>query len=298
LAQHHFSSKSEADDFIAQHMEGINYQAKPDFHGLSSDRMRRLLAAEELDGLEDMVELNDHLPVEQTRTAWLPSIAAHILNLHRAAPKGVGLTSTGNYKPAVVHAVWEHFYPDADKGRAPRNEDQFRELRLVHDFLAERYFTEENTTTSRLSGEGRILAEEPDPNRLWRELFEYMLYTYDWQEPVMEILAFPEHRFIQESGLFSLLLLRDMAKDFIGISEAYKEFTVAFPYQTNGLRQAGQFNSFNIYLFMYKHLFVDNFCADLGLIEYETPFPRGQLPTPPERFRASSLLNQVLRWKI
>lgn len=291
-----FSSMEEAQAFFDLQMARQNEAPRPDFMGLSSAQMRRILNAESLADLDQLFTLSDEpLPAEAAE-ARLPAMVRYLIDRHVQSPKGLQLTSSGYYKPDVVRAFADRFYEgDPDYLLYIRIEADCIELGLVHDYLLNRGYTEENSVRSRVSAEGAAIVQDPD--RLWRDLLSFMLFDADWRDYASRYTEFDHQELVQSSAPFSLLLLKAGGPGRRTVESLYHGFARAFPlydpyYADDPDAMGSHFRSF-----YYEAAFLRLFCSNLGLVRHE---PAPASPSPDELDRASSptpLFDRALIWR-
>ncbi|OHD39601.1 MAG: hypothetical protein A2087_06140 [Spirochaetes bacterium GWD1_61_31] len=290
LGQQSFKSIDEANAFLVKHAAKENNSPREDFCGLSSQQLFRMHRADSLAELADFVNLNPSPLPPEARAARLPALVSWLLEQHRTEPKGLGLTSTGNYKTDLVRAIDFHFFSTEALQYPAKTENDLPVLQIAHDFLVEAGYTEENTTRSRLTPKGLSLAASSSGDRIWRELFSYLLYAWEWTDAMRYNFAGPHLELIQDSALLCLRLLARLATDFITNDQLYDAFVNAFPDFDPHWRTAEK----TLYALNYDffYLFVKVFCFNLGLIEYQ-PSASSSLEPP---FRASPLLAAAIQW--
>lgn len=291
-----FSSMEEAQAFFDRQMARQNEKPRPDFLGLSSAQMRRLLNAQGLADLDQLFSLSDEpLPAEAAE-ARLPAMVRYLVDLHVQSPKGLQLTSSGYYKPAAVQAFADRFYGgDPDYLANIRIEADCIELGLVHDYLLDRGYTEENSVRSRVSAEGAAIVQDSD--RLWRDLFSFLLFDADWRDYASRYTEFDHQELVQIAAPFSLLLIESGGPGKRSFESLYHEFVRAFPlydpyYADDPDAMGSHFRSF-----YYEAAFLRLFCSNLGLVRHE---PESASPSPDELDRAFSptpLLDRALIWR-
>lgn len=291
-----FSSMEEAQAFFDRQMTHQNEKPRPDFLGLSSAQMRRILNAQGLADLDQLFSLSDEpLPAEAAE-ARLPAMVRYLVDQHAQSPKGLQLTSSGYYKPAAVQAFAERFYGgDPDYLANIRIEADCIELGLVHDYLLDRGYTEENSVRSRVSAEGAAIVQDSD--RLWRDLFSFLLFDADWRDYASRFTEFDHQELVQIAAPFSLLLIESGGPGKRSFESLYHEFVRAFPlydpYHADDPAAGG--SPFHTYY--YEAGFLRLFCLSLGLIRHEPATASPSRYTLGNAFSPTLLFNRAFAWR-
>jgi hypothetical protein len=292
-----FRDAKELESFFEQFRSQENLKPKEAFLGLNSEQLYRILHADGLSQLSDVVALSKGSLPRQAGASRLCAIVVFLLARYRQSAKGLGLTATGNYKTALVAEVRDKFYADDFFRRENRTEDRFRELRVAHDFLVGHEYVRENGTMSILTAAGAQLAEASDPAPVWRELFDFLLYGYDWLAFLREEFQHQGLIFIQDSALFSLWLLKHAARSYVSKEDVYDSFVRAFPsFDPAWNRADDEAIELKLICMDYGIMFIDQFCSSLGLIEYEPADRADPFTMFNRKFRTTELFDEALVW--
>lgn len=287
-----FASETEIHAHMEAMVQAHNEASRPEFLGLGSSQIHRLLSCEEFSDLNDIVHFSDRPFSKCAESSRLLRILRFLLESYEAAKDELPITATGNYKPALVQEVLAQFYAADEIESFAKTENQVPSLNLVHDFLIDYAYVMETTSKSRLNDWGKDLYRQSNQD-LWKKLFDYFVFDTDWLSFTRQEMHFPRSSLIQDAALIMLHILSARKSGWTNVEIVYADFRRAFP---DFDPHYGQ-ERYELGEIMFDILFVKLFCAEMGLIEYAESsdiapalYRRG--------FRTTALLGEAFDWHI
>lgn len=294
-------------ELSAQLVRPESGKSRAEFLGLSFKQMFRLFNSKLVD-LSDLVEFhfNRLNPADILKAPIIREFTA-IIKLYEQNSNRIALTQSGYYRTESVGTFLRTLYPEYKEHTRMKEKDVPR-LLMLHTFL----ITEDLVCEERGWSSLRDLSRwSPISNEnlliLYKDLFQTLLKSYAWTELLgMKQLVGGGYEFIQDSALFSLLLLHKEAGLFRRPEELFQCFVQAFPdfapdwkslYED--FEKGNEVVSGN--LLIYTRLFLREFAASLYLVEQKELSPekaKQKGENPLWVFRKTELFTDLIEWKL
>lgn len=255
-----FESIDSLNEKVAALMEKENEMAQDDFLGLSPDQVHRLIHFP-FDQTEDIVSFNTAQAPEAL--ASIPVVADAMLFLNTMADSEP-LKATGKgFLPLKVAKFLHHEMHSMGYIGSISSEEQSPHLYTLRLMLEMCGWIKKRKKAFTLTARGRRIAEKGFNGETYLELFRVYTGKFNWGFRD----AYPEAAIIQHSFLFSFIILKRFASDFISADEIAACFIRAFPMVLNEIEPDTHRNSTQILSRMISLRLLERFCEHFGLVE-------------------------------
>ena len=285
-----FDSFEAMNEFVRNYCDRQNAEPKPDFLGLSTDQIHRLIDFP-FQSTDDLVRLNDSFG--QNDMAGIPVVDNAVRFLQAMAEvEPLKATATGNLARDFAKRLFDDIEQSEWKKyinfRSETDSMTVHSLRLI---LTMGGWLRKAKGTFRLTRKGRKSVKAGFSAADYLDLFWTFTRKFNWgfQD------GYPGLENIQRAHLFSLLLLHKKAGEFLENYHLGPYFVRAFPL---ALAESERFrcDPYERVSRCFSGRFLERFCAYFGLIETK---PRGEDPLDRRFFfKASPFLDKLLTWKI
>ena len=265
-----FKSIEEANDFLKKYQEKRNNTGVKAFCGLSPSQMQIVLYQPLSIGRFIRIDTANPFIFEQTQ---LITQAYFLLNKIHASNE-LKLTEKGNLPRALVKEFWFLFNINERYSFEPNREEDCPELTRLKCLLDYAGLIQKRSKKLRLSKKGFKILNEKRSADLYVLLVE--AYFNDWNWSYMD--RYSENQIIQMAGQFSLMLISELAQDWISVEEIGNAFVRAFPGAVNDAQDLFDLGTPEESLIRcLSTRFLDRVCLPLGIIEWEnieSPFTK------------------------
>ena len=290
IAGKNFPSLDEANRFLRAFYDRRNSEPKPDFMGLSSDQVHRLIDLP-YTHTTDMVVLNRDFRGEDMTGIPVVSNSVRFLS-DLASVEPLKATAKGNLppdfaKPLFVdldHTSMKEFI----KFRTEMDSMTVHSLRLI---LTIGGWVKKEKGFFRLTRKGIKSVEGGFSAADYLDLFTAFVQKFNWGYQD----GYPAFEIIQRATLFSLFLLHKKARGFRKSYSLSPYFIRAFPLILAEANPKWD-HIFSQIDRCYNVRFLERFCVYFGLVEL-----RERSPDPLERtlfLKTSAFFDRLLTWKI
>lgn len=288
LENREFSSEEGMQAFLSDYPIQQNNLPVDDFFGLSLAQMKKILDRNSINSVavKDIVKISDSIKDEDVLKAPIIQKLLFIADWFHESDGRLPLTSSRNIRPKYVQSYYQRFFADHPILSKINREYRAVELQVLRFFLSDHNYIEERKTFIRLNEDGlTALSRESSLSSLYKEILVYLLEKFAWTYLVPELDEASEtFEFIQDSAIFSLFILKEIAENYISHPYLYDNFLRAFPqydpYRINRRKEdysdshiSEEYEQESLKMIVYRKLFLEFFAENLGLLEIRTsPF--------------------------
>ena len=290
MAGKDFSSLDEANRFLRVYYERRNAEPQPDFMGLSSDQVHRLIDLP-YTHTTDMVVLNCDFRAEDMTGIPVVSHSVRFLT-ELASVQPLKATAAGNLPPDFAKPLFVDLdqtpLKEIIKFRTETDSMIVHSLRLI---LSIGGWIKKEKGYFRLTRKGNKAVEQGFSAADYLDLFTAFVQKFNWGYQD----GYPAFEIIQRATLFSLFLLHKKARGFRKSYSLSPYFIRAFPLILVEAEPRWD-DVFSQIDRCYETRFLERFCAYFGLIDL-----RERNPDPLERtltLKTSPFFDRLLTWKI
>jgi hypothetical protein len=290
MAGKDISSLDEANRFLRAYYERRNSEPKPDFLGLSSDQVHRLIDLP-FSHTSDMVLFTSDFGTEDM--AGIPVVTQterFLGDLSSVEP--LKATVKGNLPPDFAKPLFIEFDETPLKSfikfRTETDSMTVHSLRLI---LSIGGWIKKEKGYFRLTRKGTKAVDQGFSAADYLDLFTAFVQKFNWGYQD----GYPPFEIIQRATLFSLFILHKKARDFRKSYSLSPYFIRAFPLILVEAEPRWD-DVFSQIDRCYETRFLERFCAYFGLIEL-----RERNPDPLDRtliLKTSPFFDRLLTWKI
>ncbi|MBE3124886.1 MAG: SEC-C domain-containing protein [Acidobacteria bacterium] len=290
LRDKNFDSLEALNNFMRVYWDRRNAEPNPDFLGLSSDQIRRLIDFP-FQSTDDLVRLNDSFG--QNDMAGIPVVDNAVRFLRAMAEvEPLKATAAGNLARDFAKRLFDDIeQSDWKKYINFRSETDSMTVHSLRLILTMGGWLKKEKGWFRLTRKGRKSVEAGFSAADYLDLFRTFTQKFNWgfQD------GYPGLEIIQRAFLFSLLLVHKKGGEFLENYRLGPYFVRAFPL---ALAESERFpcDPYERISRCFSLRFLERFCAYFGLIETKS---LGEGPLDRRFFfKASGLLDKLLTWKI
>lgn len=255
-----FGSIEELNKKAAELMNRQNAMAQVDFLGLSSDQMHRLLHFT-YENTGDMVRLNPAMEREALDTVPIVNdIKLFLTTLDELEP--LKCTAKGFLPIRVARLLHHSLYSRGHIGtiRSEEESPHLHTLRLILEMCG---WIKKRKKAFSLTAKGRKVLAKGFDGAAYLELFKVYTRKFNWAfQDGFEPLGIIQHGF-----LFSFIILKKFANDFISPNELGDRFIYAFPMVLEEIEPNAYREPSETLAHVFSLRFLERFCEYFGLVE-------------------------------
>jgi len=286
-----FRSQEEMQSFADEMMEKSNREPDEDFLGLSSHQIHRLLNFP-IEQNEDIVHINKKLPSKVFEKA--PIVRGTLFFLTELAKvEPLKATAKGNLPLKFARLLFD----EIDHSRFKewirfRSEENSRTVMTLRHVLKMAGWIRKEKNKFKLTRKGHGVLAGGFSERDFFHLLQTFTQKYNWSFNDL----YPEFWIIQESWLFSLLILKKKAKAFTEDVVISRAFIKAFP-ETVLEVDATYVSNFEYITHCYSYRLLENFCEYFGFVKARRERKKGSFP---DRLfvKTTPLCDQYFNWNV
>ncbi len=295
IERRQLSSMDEINNFIRDFMQGVNQEANEDFFGFSPNQMHRILNFA-LEGREDIVNFNNNLgPAIYQQT---PIIADSLIFLQALSEKEpLKATAKGNLPLTLVKELVEKLNATEEtRGRLffLQSEEDSIGLNALRHILTMCGWIKKHKNHFSLTIKGKSILMSGCSGTEYYHLLETFTRKVNWSS----MDRFPEMRIIQRSFLFSLYLLRELAKDFIEDTVLARYFIRAFPMVLQKVRLRTIIDPREEVTMCFSRRFLQRFCRYFGFVEIREETIEGSFVRNRLFIKNTDFFGKYVIWKL
>jgi hypothetical protein len=290
IAGRNFATLDAANEFLRVYYDRRNSEPRPDFLGLSSNQIQRLIDSPFIN-TSDMYLLNGDFRVEDMAGIPIVSNVVRFLG-DLASVEPLKSTATGNLPRDFAGRLFIDLdqtpFKDIIKFRTETDSMTVHSLRLI---LSIGGWIKKEKGYFRLTRKGKKAVEGGFSAADYLDLFSAFVQEFNWGYQD----RFPDFEIIQRAALFSIDLLHQKARGFVESHSLSPYFIRAFPLILAEVKSTWD-SAFSQIDRCFAIRFLDRFCVYFGLVEL-----RERSPDPLERtlfLKTSAFFDRLLTWKI
>jgi len=286
-----FESIEKAQAFADAWLEKKNAEPKPEFLGLSSEQLYRMLYRP-FDETSDIVALNKNLSSEKVLEIPVVKEAAYFLRrLGELQP--LRATAKGNLPRAFACEIHDRF-PENPEFPFPitseEGDTKLLSLRYILDWCG---WIKKRNRKFYLTQKGQALNEKGLAPDDFHHLFQVYTQKFNWASRDF----YPELEIIQQAFLFSFYILHRKAKTFINTNELSNYFIQAFSAALNTeVKYLSSEESYRLFQHSFYIRFIERFCEYFGLVTIQKKEKRSLQHD--YLIRTTPFFDEMFQWKL
>jgi hypothetical protein len=295
VEKRHLSSMDEINSFIRDFMKGVNQEAMEDFLGFSPEQMHRMLDFA-LEDTEDIVNFNNNM--EPAIYQQTPIVADSLIFLQALSEKEpLKATAKGNLPLTLVKELVEKLNIMEETKRwlfSVRSEEDSIGLNALRHILTMCGWIKIQKNHFSLTAKGKSVLMTGCSGAEYYHLLKTYTRKFNWAS----LDRFTEMRIIQQSFLFSLYILRELARDFIEDTILAGYFIGAFPMVLQEVRQTTVFDPRKEVTMCFSRRFLQWFCRYFGFVEIREEKIEGSFVRKRRFVKNTDFLEKYVIWKL
>ena len=265
------------------------------FMGFSPEQMHRMLNFT-LERTEDIVKFNNNL--KPAIYQQIPIIADSRTFLQALSEKEpLKATAKGNLPLAFVKDLVEklNITEETRMGLFPvRSEEDSVGLNYLRHILTMCGWIKKQKNHFSLTTRGKSILVTGFSGTEYFHLLKTYTRKFNWAS----LDGFSEMRIIQQSFLFSLYILRELAKDFIEDTILARYYIRAFPLVLQEVRQTTVFDPRKEVTMCFSRRFLQWFCRYFGFVEIREEKIEGSFVRKRRFIKKTDFLEKYVIWKL
>jgi hypothetical protein len=286
-----FESIEKAQAFADAWLEKKNAEPKPEFLGLSSEQLHRMLYRP-FDETSDIVALNKNLSSE--KILEIPIVKEAVYFLRRLGElQPLRATAKGNLPRAFACEIHDRF-PEVPEFPYPiSSEEADTKLSALHYILDACGWIKKRNRKFSLTQKGQVLNGKGLAPDDFHHLFQVYTRKFNWASRDL----YPELEIIQQSFLFSCYILYRKAKTFIPTNELSKYFIQTFSAALNmEEKYLSSEESYRLVQDSFYIRFIERFCEYFGLVTIQRKEKR--FLQQDYLIRTTPFFDEIFQWKL
>ncbi|MBN2619212.1 MAG: SEC-C domain-containing protein [Spirochaetales bacterium] len=286
-----FNSEEELKNYFDNYMNKQNNTPIEDFLGLTSTQMNNIINLG-LNDNKDICTINS-LTYNDIKDVLVIKCAVIFMNILLENQGNMLLTSTGNMGVKFCREFVKRLHGLNVLPKHINSEYDVPLITLVKILLVTNQSIDLLKTKVKITTKGEALLTNNDKlTELFYGSFHFFIDRYNW----LLDFDFPEEcSIIQDTALFSLLILHKKGNKPYNMNELFSTYKIAFPM----LEEVDDMYYSNITEIAYEIMFVKEFCIIFGLLEVHIGKNSLEIQDNEQlKFKTTNLFKKLLNWKI